>query len=806
VGACFHCGEAIPAGADFAVAMGGSPQPVCCAGCKAAAEWIAGLGLDDYYRLRTEPGTRPEPESDFSAWDRPALSRLHLRRHTAERAEIVLLIENLRCAACGWLIERTLGAVDGVREIGVNAPARRVRLVFDPTRVPLSELMRQLARVGFVPHPLDASAFESVRQNEDRTAMKRLVVAGLGAMQAMMYAVALYAGGFDGIDAPTRDFFRWLGFLVATPVVLYSARPFFAGALREWRARRLSMDTPIALAIALIYAASLVETVTHGRDIYFDSVSMFVFFLLGARYIEMRARHRAGDLVDALSRLQPATAERLTADGSEQVGVHELEPGDRIRVGAGAIMPADAVLSSTACSVDEALLTGESTPQRRATGDALIAGSLVIDGPLEARVERIGADTVLAGIVRMVTRAATGKPARSREADRRAGRFVVRVLAVTLATAAAWLVVDPSRAFAAALSVLVVSCPCAFALAVPSALTRAIAVLARRGVLVVDGDALDALARADRFVFDKTGTLTEPQTALGVVIPCRGSADAALAIAAALEQGSSHPLALALRSAAGDMPLPQVANLEHLAGVGVSGLVDGESYRLGHVDFACSGAPTHDRLVLADAAGVIAEFLVHERLRPGTAEALAALRADGAAIENLSGDAEDRVAAIAAQLPVDSSRARATPADKLSHIERLRADGHVVAMIGDGVNDAPVLAAADVAIGIASGAALAQAASGLLLTGNRLDELPRARAVARSLDRVLRQNLSWAFAYNLAAVPLAALGWIPPWLAAIGMSASSLVVVLNSLRIDVPREPVAAVSQDIRAVSCEAGA
>jgi len=561
------------------------------------------------------------------------------------------------------------------------------------------------------------------------------------------------------------------------------------------------MDTPIALAIALIYAASLVETVVRGRDIYFDSVSMFVFFLLGARYVEMRARHRAGDLVDALARLQPPTAERLTAAGSEQVGVHELAPGDRIRVGAGAIMPADALLSSAACRVDESLLTGESTPQRRMPGDALIAGSLVIDGPLEANVERIGADTVLAGIVRMVTRAATGKPALAREADRRAGRFVLRVFVTTLATAAVWMVVDPSRAFAAALSVLVVSCPCAFALAVPSALTRAIAVLARRGVLVVDGDALAALARADRFVFDKTGTLTEPQTTLGDVIPHRGSASAALALAAALEQGSSHPLAHALRTAACGMSLPLVADLKHIAGAGVSGVVDGESYRLGHVDFACGGAPAHDRLVLADATGVVAEFLVHERLRPGAAEALAALRADGASIEILSGDAEDRVASIAAQLPVDCSWARATPADKLAHIERLRAEGHVVAMVGDGINDAPVLAAADVAIGLASGTALAQAASGLLLSANRLDELPRARAVARSLQRVLRQNLSWAFAYNLAAVPLAAMGWVPPWLAAIGMSASSLVVVLNSLRIDVPREPA---PRDVQAISREA--
>ena len=544
---CFHCGEPVPDNVVILAAVGGARQPVCCPGCLAAVEWIAGLGLDDYYRLRTEPAARPTTRTDFSAWDRPALQRLHVRTHARDRAEIVFLVEGLRCSACAWLIERTLGRTTGVREVAVNAPARRVRMVFDPNAARLSDLMGRLAQLGYTPQPLEAATLDSSRLREDRDALKRLVVAGLGTMQAMMYAVALYAGTFDGIEATTRDFFRWLGFLVATPVVFYSAKPFFVGAARSWKARHLSMDTPIALAIALIYSASLVETLAHGRDIYFDSVSMFVFFLLGARYVEMRARHRTADLVDALARLQPATAERLTANGSEQVGVHELVPGDRVRIAAGAAVPADGLLIAGVCSVDESLLTGESTPLRRRSGDALIAGSLVLDGPVEIRVERIGADTVLADIVRMVTRAASGKPKLVHEADRRARHFVLRVLAFALIAGVGWSFVDPSRAFAAALSVLVVSCPCAFALAVPAALTRAVAVLARRGVLVVDADALDVLARADHFIFDKTGTLTHPAIAGDDVLVRRGEASAAIVIAAALEQGNMHPLAAAMR-------------------------------------------------------------------------------------------------------------------------------------------------------------------------------------------------------------------------------------------------------------------
>jgi Cu2+-exporting ATPase len=783
---CFHCGEPVPDGVATFATVAGERRPVCCTGCHAAAEWIAGLGLEDYYRLRTETAARPLQDADFSAWDRPALRRLHVREHAPERAEIVFFVDGLRCAACAWLIERTFGAMPGVREIAVNAPARRVRLVFDPGRARLSELMSRLAGLGYSPQPLDAAALDAARTREDRDALKRLIVAGLGAMQAMMYAVALYAGSFDGIEATTRDFFRWLGFLVATPVVLYSARPFFAGAWRAARARQLSMDTPVAIAIALIYGASLVETLTHGREIYFDSVSMFVFLLLGARYLEMRARHRTGDLVDALARLQPATAERLTASGSETVGVHELVAGDRVRVGAGAVIPADGVLVSGTCSVDESLLTGEATPQRRAANDALAAGAIALDGPVEMRVERVGADTVLAGIVRMVTQAASSRPALVRDADRRVQRFVLRVLVLTAVTALGWALVDPSRAFAAALSVLVVSCPCAFAFALPTALTRAVAVLARRGVLVVDGDALDRMARADCFVFDKTGTLTQPEIAIAASTVRRGTLDGALAIAAALEHGSSHPLAGALRDAARGITLPRAENIRHVAGAGVSGRVAGRDFRLGRVGFAGGDDNESPDLMLADGAGIVAELAVRERLRAGVADVLAALHSDGAEVAILSGDAPERVHAIARELGVRVLGANASPAEKVRALEGLRASGRVVVMVGDGVNDAPVLAAADVAVALSSGAAIAQAASGIVLAPERIGELGRARTLARRMHRVLAQNLDWALAYNLAAVPLAAFGLVPPWLAAIGMSASSLVVVLNSLRITVP--------------------
>lgn len=792
---CFHCGEPLPAGASFVARVRGASHAVCCPGCRAAAEWIEQLGLDDYYRLRTEPALRAQAPTDFSAWDRPQLARMHVRELQPDRAEAIVLVEGLRCAACAWLIERALGSAPGVRDIAVNAAARRVRIVFDPGTTRLSAQLGLLAKLGYTPHPLAADAIDNLRRSESRDAVKRLAVAGLGAMQAMMYAVALYAGTLDGIDPSVRDFFRWLGLLVATPVVLYSARPFFSGALREWRTRRLSMDTPVALAIAAVYVASIVSTLGSRGEVYFDSVSMFVFFLLLGRYAELRTRHRANDVVDALARLQPATAERRSGAGFETVGVHELVAGDIVRVAAGATIPADGVLAGPPCRIDESLLSGESTPCKRTIGDAVVGGSLVLDGPVEVEVRQVGADTILAGIVRLITMAGRTRPQIAATADGIAARFVKYVLVATVLTLFGWLWLDPARAFDSAIAVLVASCPCAFALAAPAALTRAVTVLAQRGVLVVDADALEAVAHADRFVFDKTGTLTEPVIDTAHIAVRRGSREAALAAAAALEQASTHPLAAAVRAAAVGLDLPRVERIAQVGGGGMSGWIGDRQLRLGRAGFALDADGASDAsLVLADGEGEIARFPVAERVVTGAEDVVAVLNADGARCEVLSGDHADRVAAAADTLGIARWKAEASPAGKLEHLQALRYEGHLVAMVGDGINDAPVLAGADVALAIGSGSALAHASSGILL-GSGLAGLPSARAIAQQMLHTLQGNLRWAMAYNFVAIPLAAAGLVPPWLAAVGMSASSLFVVLRSLRIGRHAEKRAEIAQ-----------
>ncbi|MBV6422595.1 MAG: putative copper-importing P-type ATPase A [Steroidobacteraceae bacterium] len=791
---CWHCGEPLPATGAPVARIDGVDRAMCCHGCRAAAEWIAQLGLADYYRLRSAPAPRatalPDGDRTMSPWSRPELERHVVRDLGDDCREVILLIEGLRCAACVWLIERAVGALPGTLDVQVNAAARRARVTWRDSEGSLAQILTTLARAGYSALPLDAAALDDTRRREHRAALKRLVVAGFGSMQAMMYASGLYFGAFDGIDATTRDLLRWIGLLVATPVVFYAARPFFSGALRTLRARRLGVDVPVAIAIAAIYGASIVETLRGGAEVYFDSVSMFVFILLTGRYLEMRARHRAGDLTDALARATPTFADRRREDGTlERVGAIELAVGDRVHVAAGERVPADGLLDSARCRVDESLVSGESAPVARLRGDTLIAGSVLVEGPAELRVERVGAATTLAGIVALVTRAATTRPRLAAAGERAAAGFVARILALATLTAIGWSFVDPSRAFTATLAVLVVSCPCAFALAVPAAITRALAVLARHGVLVVRPDAIEGLARATHVIFDKTGTLTEPSLAVEHIETWRGiDREAALRLAAALARGSRHPAAqtIAARIGAGTA-LPAAAQLHAEPGGGLEGCVEGRTLRLGRADYAlrCESIPPEfaDVIVLADEAGTLAAFHLSERLRSDAHAAIDALAADGLILEIASGDSATRVAAVAARLGIARSHARQRPADKLARLAALRAQGARVIAVGDGINDAPVLAGADVSVALASGAALAQATSDIALAGERLGALPEARGIARRTLAILRQNQRWALIYNLSVVPLGALGFVPPWLAAIGMSASSLLVVLNALRI-----------------------
>ena len=787
---CFHCAQPVPPGAP-SIRVDGVERPVCCTGCAAAAQWIRDAGLGDYYRLRdATPDKVGEAASDWSAWDRPELLAEHVTSVGALR-EMTLQAEGMRCAACAWLIDRALAREPGVVEVGANAVTGRVRLRWDPAATRLSALLERLAALGYRAHLAAGAELERERARQRRRMLLRLGVAGLGAMQAMMFTEALYLDTGNTMPLATRDFFRWVAFLLCAPVVFYSGWPFIAGMLRELKGRRLGMDTAIASAVLLAYGASLVETIRGGPHVWYDAAVMFVLLLLAARFLEQAARQRAGAQIEALARARPALATRLDPDGGAvQVPSATLSVGDRIRVAAGESLPADGVLLDAAAEFDESLLTGEPRPVVREPGGTVLAGSVCLGRPAELSVLRTGADTWLSHLVRLAERAQGERPRLARLADRVASRFVAALfLIAALVFAAWWTLAGPARAFEIALAVLVVSCPCALSLAIPAALTAAHGALARLGVLSAAPDALETLARADVLVLDKTGTVTlgRPRlVAVDLAADAPFDAEGAVRLAAALERDSGHPLARAFLEAAesGGAPAhwPAATDVRAAFGSGVEGSVDGIRYRLGRPGFAAPGADD-GRIWLGDGNRLLARFSVEDALRPDADAMVAAVEGLGLSCRMLSGDETGAVERVAGQLGIAEARGRLSPSDKLAAVRSLQAGGHIVAMLGDGINDAPVLAGADVSLALAGGAALAHRAADLVVTGDSLVRVPQAIALARRSRRIVRQNLGWAIGYNALALPFAGAGLVPPWLAALGMAASSLLVTLNALRL-----------------------
>lgn len=794
---CFHCGLPVPPGVELDVEIEGEKRPMCCRGCQAVARAIVDAGLDDFYRFRTASSPRGQPPlpkelADIQLYDREDLQRNFVRAGSGEEREAALILEGIVCAACVWLNERHVKALPGVLDFQVNYATHRARVTWDNSRIRLSDILEAISAIGYHAHPFDPGRQEQVYKQERSRALRRLAVAGLGMVQVMMLAVALYAGDYQGMGADLRRFLRWVSLLLATPVVLYSAQPFFASAWRDLRRRQLGMDVPVSLAIAAAFTASAAATALGTGEVYFDSVTMFTFFLLAGRFLEMGARHRAGQAAEELVRLLPATATRLSDAGDERVPVADLAPGDRVLVRPGESIPADGRVLEGTSSVDESLLTGESLPRLRQPGDPLVGGTVNSESPLIMAIENVGEQTVLSAIVRLLDRAQSEKPPVARLADRVAGWFVAALLVLAGLVALWWWQHDASHAFRITLSVLVVTCPCALSLATPAAVTAATGALTRLGVLTTRGHALESLARATHVIFDKTGTLTEGRLRLERVdVFGRADRQRGLMLAAALERASEHPLARALQAACPDAP--RADKVDAVAGQGLEGWLEGRRYRIGTAGFGAGlhgrARPElppqagHSRVWLADEQGWLAAFSFADRIRDQAKEAVAALRSLGLNVELLSGDADAAVADVARQLGIERFRARCMPADKLARIRRLQDEGAVVAMVGDGVNDAPVLAGAQVSLAMGGGTQLAHASADMILLSEQLPHLVDTVRTARGTLRIIRQNLAWAVVYNLIALPLAAAGWVAPWMAAIGMSSSSLVVVFNALRL-----------------------
>jgi len=820
--ACYHCGAANPLRSHWIAIIAGVERRFCCAGCQAVAETLHAAGLDALYAGRTQTAARPA--RDAEDWFRLGASAEAgglVRDLPGGRCETSLLVEGLTCGACVPLLESWLVRQRGVCNANVNFANRRALVTWDHSLTGLSAVLSAISAAGYAAYPYDPARREALARRERRALLTRMAVALLAMMQVMMFALPAYLSD-DSIAPEQRLLLDWASFVLTLPAVFYSAGPLFANAWRSLAHRRLGMDVPIALGLAAAFAASTWSVLRGAGPVYFDSVTMFIALLLVARYGETVARHKAGEAIEAIARQRPDTAERISAwpqpCEAQTVAAAALLPGDIVLVRPGAHVPADGTIVEGRSHVEEAMLTGESEPRARAPGDALWAGAVNCDSALVMRVSAAGEATRLAAILRLSDRAAATRPAVARHADRVAGVFVTALLALAAATAIAWGYLDPARALPITFAVLAVSCPCALALATPAALAAAAGLLARRGIVLTRSDALETLAKVTHVVFDKTGTLTEGRVRLTACAIAAGrKRDSAVALAAALEARSEHPLARAIVAAAGGAPRPVVDAPQQVTGEGIAARIGGTMVRIGRPEFvaelagvmpsslAAFARERAETLVgLGDAHGWHALFAFADALRPGACPLIADLRRLGVATVLLSGDRRENVDAIARALDIRDARSALRPEDKRAAIAALQSEGAVVAMAGDGVNDAPALAQAQVSVSLGSAAPLAQWTADVVILSDRIELVAAAVRDARRVFAVIRQNLAWAVAYNAIAIPAAAFGLVSPLLAAAGMAGSSLLVVGNALRLArAPRWPEPAAADAPGAASLE---
>lgn len=794
---CFHCGEPVPANSGYSLEIKGIVRPMCCPGCQAVAETIMECGLASYYDHRTAPGIKgelvPEELAALTHYDLAEVQQEFVTDSGSGREttrEIQLTVEGLTCAACAWLIERHLMTLSGLRYINVNTTTHRARIKWDPAQLSLSDILKGFAKIGYRAYPFQTHQQEALYAKEVRSYMFRLALAGLGSMQVMMCAVALYMDLFISVEDEFMVYFKWISLLLSTPIMIYSAQPFYINAWRSLKQGHLSMDVSVSLALIGAFIASMWATVFNTGEVYYDSITMFVFFLLLGRFLELRARRKASESSSNLARLVPIMATLIDQDGEREVAAKTLQVGDRVRVLAGATLPADGVIVAGEASLNEAMLTGEQLPLFKQCGDLVYAGTINTDAPLQIRVTHRIEESRISQIMRLQDHALDDKPAIAQMADQLSRHFILVLLIIAAAVWTFWHFHQPEQAFWIALAVLVATCPCALSLATPTALTSATANLTRNGILLRRGHVLDILTKANRIVMDKTGTLTTGEirlsatTVLGTL-----DADRCLSIARALEAQSEHPIARAFRLPADEVgQLPQASEITPVIGHGITGLVDGVRYRIGSASWL--GIESDDNaqhglaIYLADEQQLLARFELDDTLRPDAKALIEAFKAAGLQTTILTGDSSSQADEIARTLGVDELVKGATPDGKLAYLKAREAEGEISIMVGDGINDAPVLAGAHASFAMAGGTDLAKNSADAILLADDLRRLLDARRLALRTRKIIIENFTWSIGYNLLVLPLAACGWLPPYLAAAGMSLSSLIVVTNSMRLN----------------------
>jgi Cu2+-exporting ATPase len=793
----------VPAGIFLWVTIDGKDRPVCCPGCRAVAQTILDYGLEGFYQYRTGPSLKPEQpaaaqDQQLLVYDDPQLQAAFVDLQ-GPLCSAALILDGVVCPACTWLIESRLAHLQGIRDINVNYASRRASVTWEPAVLRLSDILKSIHSLGYRAWPFHPDTRRALLEQERKTLLRRIGLAGLLGMQVMMISVALYLGDWSGMEAGYRKFFYWVCLLLTVPVLVYSGQGFFVRAWRDLRRMRTGMDVPVALGLGVAFLGSLWSTISGDGRVYYDSVVMFIFLLLTARYLEFGARRRALRHYDDLLRIIPAMATRLqdsdTAELEERVPVVRLQQGDRLLVRPGETIAADGTIVAGATRIDESIITGESVPLVKSAGAAVIGGSTNIESPIQVIVNRVGGDTLLSSILRLVDQGRLGRPHVTELTDRIASIFVFAVILLAAGVALYWWHADQEMWLPVTVAVLVITCPCALSLATPVALTCAHTALMEQGIAVAGENALEILNRAGYVVFDKTGTLTQGRPGLHEVQSLTGKGKIQyLEIAAILEKNSEHPLAAAFQAALGYQPAGNATDIVNQPGAGLSGMVRGRRYLLGTADYIHtqtghtlpagrqSDAPD-SQVVLADEREILCVFLFGDELRAGAQTLITTLRRQGKRTLLLSGDSHAAVQLAADTLGIPDYRSRLPPDQKREIVNDLIKAGELVVYVGDGVNDAPVLASAHASVAMGRGVDIAKLNADMILLDNNLETLARAFIHARQTARIIKQNLGWAVAYNLLALPAAVTGLVAPWLAAVGMSLSSLAVVANSLRL-----------------------
>lgn len=810
---CFHCNEIVPIGIVLCVTINQKKQPMCCIGCQAVAQTIVDNNLTQYYQVRTEPAQKGAdliPEQLKSAQqqknkllDEDVLQNEFIYQDN-DFKEAILSVEGISCAACAWLIEMQLSKLKGIDQITVNATTQRATIKWQDDEVKLSEILNAIEHIGYQALPFKANEVEKRNKVIGKTFIKRLGISGILMMQIMMIAVGLYFGAFSDMAEHNIVYLRWVSFILAIPIVFYGAFPFYVGAINALKLKRLSMDVPVSIAIILAFSASAWATITQQGEVYFESVSMFTFLLLIGKFLEFRARSHAAQVSANLLKLMPMTATKISTVelplsneqqiSEELVAAKLLVKNDLVLIKPGETIPADGVIVNGNSQVNEAMLSGEQLPLNKTINDSVFAGTINGDGNLTVKVKQPSNKSFLSQLIRLSEQSQAHKPKLARFSDKVAQYFVAVILITAIGTAVYWQQHLPEEAFWITLSVLVATCPCALSLATPTALTCATTRLNRAGIMIKSAHVMETMPKIDTFAFDKTGTLTTGDFAIDKVEEL--SKDKSynktnlLALAAALESHSEHPLA---------KPFNQYRNFTMNAtnvvvhsGKGVSGLIDNKQFHIGKpswllTHFTDAQAKQEPLLnascVLVYENTLIGAFYLVDKVRHDAQALITHLNENNQTLM-LSGDSQNACEKVAKSIAIPKCYGGLSATDKMSILKKLQKEHNAtVAMIGDGVNDSPVFGAAHVSMAMGCGTDIAKSGADVILLNNQLSSINTLTHIAIKTRRIIYQNYLWAFGYNAIVLPLAVVGLITPYMAVIGMSASSILVITNSLRL-----------------------